>query len=204
MGILNKYWTKYDVLNSWIAWPMIIAIVAQSMFVTIFFFQQVTLGLENNWSDSQFAILIPFYTITSIISTFIASYIIDRFGVRIVLPYYLVPGVLGFFSIVFLKDPILFIIPFSLLGIMQGISNSLSGTFWPEYFGTKYLGDVRAIATSFMVIASALGPFISGLMLDNQINLNTQFIMMSFVMSLSAIGLIYLSINTKEILNTNL
>ena len=87
---------------------------------------------------------------------------------------------------------------------MQGISNSLSGTFWPEYFGTKYLGDVRAIATSFMVIASALGPFLSGLMLDNQINLNTQFIMMSFVMSLSAIGLIYLSINTKEILNANL
>ena len=93
MGILNKYWTKYDVLNSWIAWPMIIAIVAQSMFVTIFFFQQVTLGIENNWSSSQFAILIPFYTITSIISTFIASYIIDKFGVRIVLPYYLVPGV---------------------------------------------------------------------------------------------------------------
>ena len=198
LGILNKYWTKYDVLNSWIAWPMIIAIVAQSMFATIFFFQQVTLGIENNWSSSQFAILIPFYTITSIITTFIASYIIDKFGVRIVLPYYLVPGVFGFFSIVFLKDPILFIIPFSLLGIMQGISNSLSGTFWPEYFGTKYLGDVRAIATSFMVIASALGPFISGLMLDNQINLNTQFIMMSSIMSLSTIGLFYLSKKTKK------
>ena len=52
--------------------------------------------------------------------------------------------------------------------------------FGQNIFGTKYLGDVRAIATSFMVIASALGPFISGLMLDNQINLNTQFIMMSF------------------------
>ena len=99
---------------------------------------------------------------------------------------------------IFLKDPILFIIPFSLLGIMQGISNSLSGTFWPEYFGTKYLGDVRAIATSFMVIASALGPFISGLMLDNQINLNTQFIMMSSIMSLSTIGLFYLSKKTKK------
>ena len=55
-----------------------------------------------------------------------------------------------------------------------------------------------------MVIASALGPFLSGLMLDNQINLNMQFMMMSFVMSLSAIGLIYLSIKTKKILNTNL
>ena len=204
VGIYNKYWTKYEVLNSWIAWPMIFAIVVHSMFLTIFFFQQVTLGIENNWSASQFAILIPFYTFTSIIFTFLTGYIIDKFGVRTVLPYYQIPGVLGFLSMIFLKDPIFFVIPFSLLGIMQGISNSLSGTFWPEYFGTKYLGDVRAIATSFMVIASALGPFLSGLMLDNQINLNVQFMMMSFVMSLSAIGLIYLSIKTKKILNTNL
>ena len=169
-----------------------------------FLFSTVTLGIENNWSASQFAILIPFYTFTSIIFTFLTGYIIDKFGVRAVLPYYQIPGVLGFLSIIFLKDPIFFVIPFSLLGIMQGISNALSGTFWPEYFGTKYLGDVRAIATSFMVIASALGPFLSGLMLDNQINLNVQFMMMSFVMSLSVIGLIYLSIKTKKILNTNL
>ena len=49
---------------------MIFAIVVHSMFLTIFFFQQVTLGIENNWSASQFAILIPFYTFTSIISIF--------------------------------------------------------------------------------------------------------------------------------------
>ena len=54
---------------------MIFAIVA---FLTIFF-QQVTLGIENNWSASQFAILIPFYTFTSIIFTFLTGYIIDKF-----------------------------------------------------------------------------------------------------------------------------
>ena len=58
---------------------MIFAIVVHSMFLTIFFFQQVTLGIENNWSASQFAILIPFYTVTSIISTFLTGYIIDKF-----------------------------------------------------------------------------------------------------------------------------
>ena len=201
LGILQKHWTKKDMLKSWIGWPMIIAIVAQSMFATIFFFQQVTLGIENNWKITQFALLIPFYTTASIFSTFVAGYLVDKLGVRAILPYYLLPGALGFYLITLFKDPVLCVIPISLLGIMQGISNTLSGTFWPEFFGTKYLGEVRAVATSFMVIASALGPFISGLMLDNQVNLNNQFFLMSILMAISTIGLVYLSIGTKKYFN---
>jgi len=56
LGILKKHWTKKDMLKSWIGWPMIIAIVAQSMFATIFFFQQVTLGIENNWKMGEHSI----------------------------------------------------------------------------------------------------------------------------------------------------
>ena len=201
LGILKKHWTKKDMLKSWIGWPMIIAIVAQSMFATIFFFQQVTLGIENNWKITQFALLIPFYTTASIFSTFVAGYLVDKLGVRAILPYYLLPGILGFYLITLFKDPVLCVIPISLLGIMQGIGNTLSGTFWPEFFGTKYLGEVRAVATSFMVIASALGPFISGLMLDNQVNLNQQFFLMSILMAISTIGLVYLSIGTKKYFN---
>ena len=201
LGILKKHWTKKDMLKSWVGWPMIIAIVAQSMFVTIFFFQQVTLGIENNWKITQFALLIPFYTTASIFSTFVAGYLVDKLGVRAILPYYLLPGILGFYLITLFKDPVLCVIPISLLGIMQGIGNTLSGTFWPEFFGTKYLGEVRAVATSFMVIASALGPFISGLMLDNQVNLNQQFFLMSILMAISTIGLVYLSIGTKKYFN---
>ena len=201
LGILKKHWTKKDMLKSWVGWPMIIAIVAQSMFVTIFFFQQVTLGIENNWKITQFALLIPFYTTASIFSTFVAGYLVDKLGVRAILPYYLLPGILGFYLITLFKDPVLCVIPISLLGIMQGISNTLSGTFWPEFFGTKYLGEVRAVATSFMVIASALGPFISGVMLDNHVNLNNQFFLMSILMAISTIGLVYLSIGTKKYFN---
>ena len=51
----GKHWTKSEVLKSWISWPMLIAIMAQSMFGTIFFFQQVTLGIEKGWEINQFA-----------------------------------------------------------------------------------------------------------------------------------------------------
>ena len=84
-------------------WPMIFAIVVHSMFLTIFFFQQVTLGMKII-GPSQFA-MYSIYTFASIIFTFLTGYIIDKFGVRTVLPYYQIPGV-GF-SMIFKKTQFL-------------------------------------------------------------------------------------------------
>ena len=185
-------------MKSWVSWPMLIAIMAQSMFGTIFFFQQVTLGIEKGWEINQFAMLVPVYTVVSIISTFIAGSLIDKFGVRRLVPFYLIPGMLGFLIGSFLKDPIASSLTFALLGMTTGLSNSFSGTFWPEFFGTKHLGDVRAIATSSMVIASALGPLFSGFFLDLNISLSVQFQLMALIMSICTIGLGIISLKTKS------
>jgi len=197
-GLYGKHWTKGEVLKSWVSWPMLIAIMAQSMFGTIFFFQQVTLGIEKGWEINQFAMLVPVYTVVSIISTFIAGSLIDKFGVRRLVPFYLIPGMLGFLIGSFLKDPIASSLTFALLGMTTGLSNSFSGTFWPEFFGTKHLGDVRAIATSSMVIASALGPLFSGFFLDLNISLSVQFQLMASIMIICTIGLGIISLKTKS------
>ena len=197
VGLNGKHWTKGEVLRSWISWPMLLATMAQSMFVTIFFFQQVHLGVEKGWEINQFAILVPIYTMVSVIATFIAGILIDKFGVRLLIPFYLVPGILGFILGSFLNDPIVSAIAFAFLGMMQGLSNAFSGTFWPEFFGTRHLGDVRAIAASSMVIASALGPLFSGIFLDAHVSLSSQFQMMALIMSFSTIGLWMIVLKTK-------
>ena len=197
VGLNGKHWTKGEVLRSWISWPMLLAVMAQSMFVTIFFFQQVTLGVEKGWEINQFAILVPVYTTVSVIATFIAGILIDKFGVRLLIPFYLIPGVLGFILCSFLNDPIISSLAFAFLGMMQGLSNAFSGTFWPEFFGTRHLGDVRALATSSMVIASALGPLFSGVFLDAQVSLSSQFQIMALIMGFSTIGLWMILMKTK-------
>ena len=114
------------------------------------------------------------------------------------IPFYLIPGMLGFLFGSFLNDPIASSITFALLGMTTGLSNSFSGTFWPEFFGTKHLGDVRAVSTSSMVIASALGPLFSGFLLDLNISLSVQFQLMAMIMSICTVGLGIISLKTKS------
>ena len=80
---------------------------------------------------------------------------------------------------------------------MHGLSNAVSGTFWPEFFGPRHLGDVRAIATSSMVIASELGPLFSGIFVDEHVSLTSQFQIMALIMGFSTIGLWMILMKTK-------
>ena len=54
--------------------------------------------------------------------------------------------------------------------LIQGYGNGMmavwGGIVWPEYFGTRHLGSIRGLATTCMVIASALGPLPLGLSFD--------------------------------------
>jgi MFS family permease len=168
------------------------------MFGTTYFFQQVHLAESKNWELRTFVALIPFYTITSLISLFSVGFLIDKYRTTPILPFCLLPGVIGFVLAAGSQSIIGAALAFSLLGILQGMNTAIAGAFWPEYFGTKHLGSIRAVATSAIVFASAIGPLFSGLLLDNQINLNSQFYGMAFFMLLFSGGLIAITLFAKN------
>jgi len=43
---------------------------------------------------------------------------------------------------------------------------TMGGSLWPELYGTKHLGSIRALTYSVLVFSTAAGPVIAGLMLD--------------------------------------
>ncbi|MFD0391719.1 hypothetical protein ACFQ4K_33925 [Tistrella bauzanensis] len=53
-----------------------------------------------------------------------------------------------------------------LYGISDGASLALFGSLWPEIYGTRFLGAIRAAVVALMVFASALGPGIGGALID--------------------------------------
>ena len=53
-----------------------------------------------------------------------------------------------------------------MIAITSGIQTTLSSSFWAEVYGTKYLGAIKSLATSTMVLGSALGPGITGFIID--------------------------------------
>ena len=71
-------------------------------------------------------------------------------------------------------------------GITTGITHALWGALWPELYGTRNLGAIKAVASAFMVVGSAIGPGITGLAID----LGVPFSGQSAVMAGACIALV--------------
>ena len=82
------------------------------------------------------------------------------------IPYYLLPMFIGIFIMMFFEHYI-FIFPYmALLGLSMGLGAPFTGSLWAELYGVRNLGSIRALLHASMVCASALSPFLLGLVID--------------------------------------
>jgi MFS family permease len=100
----------------------------------------------------------------------ICGWLVDRVGPVSLLPFYLLPMAVG----ITVLAPGVFPgggvgswhLMMALFGLTQGAGTALLGALWPELYGTRNLGAIKALATSAMVFSSALGPGVTGLLID--------------------------------------
>jgi MFS family permease len=95
VGMGSKHWKRRDVLENWVFWAVIIPFLIPPIFSTAFFFNMVHLTEVKNWSLITFTSLFPFYTGMSIITTLASGWMLDKFGVEKILPFYLIPMATG-------------------------------------------------------------------------------------------------------------
>ena len=62
----------------------------------------------------------------------------------------------------------------AMIGVTQGASVTVVGALWPELYGTRNLGAIKALATSAMVFSTALGPGVTGMLIDAGISFPDQ------------------------------
>jgi hypothetical protein len=82
------------------------------------------------------------------------------------LPYLLLPMGVSMLLIGPSGSPIMWGLVLSVMGISQGLINTFWGAFLPVVYGTRHLGSVRALMTALMVISSAVGPWVTGDLID--------------------------------------
>lgn len=185
-GLGGKHWTRGDVLSHWLFWMLVPLLVGPAAFGTAFFFHQVHLAEVKGWSHLQMVALFPVYTVTSTVISVIAGFAIDRFGAGRVLPILLIPAAFGFF--VFSTSATLLgaTIGVTLFGITSGMNATAPSAFWAEYFGTRHLGSIKAMATALMVLGSAIGPGLTGWIIDNGMNYAAQMAWVSIYFIIAA------------------
>lgn len=175
-GLLAKSWTRSEVLRHPLFWCYLPSIVGTSAFVTAFFFHQVHLADVKNWTHISLVALFPVYTGVGIIGMLLAGWAVDRFGTGKILAYYQIPLALSFVLLAYAQSLFSAAFALALMAISSGAHTTIPAAFWAEYFGTRHIGSIKALATAAMVFGSAIGPWITGYLIDAEIGIETQMI----------------------------
>lgn len=186
-GIGGKHWTRSEAARHWLLPALVPMLLTPGFIATVIFFHQTHIATVKGWSLMEMAPGYSFFATATVGSAFFTGWMSDRLGADRLLPFILFPMGCGVLLIA-LGDPVYsWYGILALCGLTQGASGAFWGVFLPVAYGTRYLGSIRSLATTVMVVSTAIGPGLTGLLIDNGVNFPTQSYFMSawcFVFSL--------------------
>ncbi|MEF2072748.1 MFS transporter [Consotaella aegiceratis] len=162
----GRDWTRAEVLRDPNFYVLCSGVLAPPFVATTIFFHQVYLTELRGWPLGIFAGAFVVMSATTVVTTLTAGWLIDRFTAIRLLPTFLLPLGLACFAIAWLDQAWTIPLFMMLLGISFGFSSTLIGALWPEIYGTRELGSIRSVVVAMMVFATALGPGLTGWLID--------------------------------------
>ena len=175
----GRQWTRAEVLRDLPFWVVCSGVLAPAFIGTSVFFHQVHLAELKQWSPTVVAGSFAVMSVTSVIVGLITGQLVDRFSARCMLPFFLFPLSLGCAVLSLFQPALIMAVFMFLLGTSYGISSAVFGAIWPESYGTRHLGAIRAVVSAAMVFASAVGPGVTGWLIDQGIGFDKQLLGMS-------------------------
>ena len=131
------------------------------------------------------------YSILSVITLFIAGFLIDKFSSRKLLIYMNLPFLLSLFLIIIFDNPIVSFLFLGLIGISKGLANVLGSSTWAEVYGVKHIGSIKALTTALMVFSTAFGTAVFGLLIDKGFSIEQISMISGTYIFLALVALIF-------------
>ncbi|KMK65400.1 MFS transporter [Puniceibacterium sp. IMCC21224] len=174
-GMSGRQWTRNQTFRHWLFWIMVPALLGPPAFSTAFFFHQVHFAGIKGWDHLQLVSMFPLYTAVGVTSMLVTGWALDRFGTSRVLPWYQLPSVAAFWLFATGDSMSSLLLGLVFLGMTQGGNSTLPSAFWAEFFGTRHLGSIKALGAAVMVFGSAIGPGLTGVLIDSGIGIQAQY-----------------------------
>jgi MFS family permease len=187
LGMSGRHWSRNQALRHPLFWFMIPALLGQSAFNTTFFFLQVHFAEIKGWEHLQLVAMFPVYTLVSIAAMILSGILLDKLDTASLIPYFQLPMIVAFLIFAFGQSLIAALVGFIFLGLSSGANATLPNAFWAEFYGTKHLGSIKAAAAAVMVLGSAIGPAVTGVLLDYDLPLDTQYVAISVFFGFSSL-----------------
>jgi MFS family permease len=170
---LKRQWTRPEVMRDKFFYLLMPGLMSQPLMFTGFIFHQVHLVESKGWSLSVWASLFFMYALVSVGTKIISGFLVDRYGAIRMVPWLSIPMGIGLVLLAVSSNIIGGGAFLALMGITVGFQSTVSAPFWSEMYGIKHLGSIKSLATSVMVLSTAISPIIIGGYIDHGIKIET-------------------------------
>lgn len=191
-GIGGRHWTRPEVLRHRVFWLLIPALMASPLVGTAGLFHQAHIAEIKGWTLLEFTAGFTSYAVLSVVFSLLFGMLLDRFSALLVLPFTLIPLTLGMLVLSQydgLWVPHVFL---GMIGATAGASGATGGAMWAELYGTRHLGSIRSLSMAAMVFSSAVGPGLTGGLIDLGIAFDVQCVALAAYVAMMGLWLFFL------------
>ena len=134
--------------------------------VTGLLFHQIYLAELAGVSLASWAANYVVYAACAVIGTLLSGQLVDRFSGRRVAAHMMLPITLACAALWLIEGQAGVLVFFVFFGFAAGMPNTAVAATMAEMYGTRYLGEVKAIFLPLGVFSSALSPMAMGVLID--------------------------------------
>ena len=161
------HWRRRAVMRDSRFWLGLVGLTMVPGFaVTGLLFHQIYLAELAGVSLASWAANYVVYAACAVVGTLVSGQLVDRFTGRRVAAHMLLPITLACAALWLIDGQIGVLLFFVFFGFAAGMPNTAVAATMAEMYGTRYLGEVKAIFLPLGVFSSALSPMAMGMLID--------------------------------------
>lgn len=166
VGLDGRHWSRDEVISQPLFWMLLPGIIAPAFILTVTFFLPAHIAEAKGWAFETMPSFYWVFALSSITAAFLSGMAIDRFSAGACLPLYQLPMALGLIVLWSASSPVMAPFALGLMGLTAGSAATIHSALWAEYYGTRHIGTIKALAHAVMVFSTAIGPGLTGAIID--------------------------------------
>lgn len=169
-SVLKSKWNLKKLIKDVKFYTIIPTFFLMSFINTTLMVFLVPLAVQKGCTPQVIAFSFTGLALGNVLASMISGYVLDKVKASFLLPFTLIPSAICITLFMLVHEP--WILFFCLLfnGLSLGICVTLETAIIAQTYGLRSLGKLKTIFTFVNIVSTALGPLITGLLLDGGIS----------------------------------